>query len=335
MTEAKTESRELVIPSPKGKEVVYSPEFVNVIKNTVAKEATDEELFMFLSIAQKYGLDPFAKEIWFIKYKNKRTGEYEHRIETARDGYLTIAKRDPDFQGIQSFAVHENDTFEMEVEQGEVKNVVHKFSHKDRGHLLGGWAVAKHLTKENVYEYLPFKEARQNTPNWQSHPTLMMKKVVESAVLKRMAGITGLVTAEEMGTDTIRYVENPNHGKPLSSANNNNGKPKSSLPPSDSENDVQDADFQVKTQTTTKSDEASTEAEVDEEPETHDMSGVDLDNLKGINKNLDSWIKTCQDKNELKTIKQVCGWCEGLLDDKKLTLKEFNTVKKALGMKVK
>lgn len=345
MTEAKTESKELVVPTPKGKEVVYSPEFVNVIKNTVAKEATDEELFMFLSIAQKYGLDPFAKEIWFIKYKNKRTGEYEHRIETARDGYLSIAKRDPDFQGIQSFAVHENDTFEMEVEQGEVKNVVHKFSHKDRGHLLGGWAVAKHLTKENVYEYLPFKEARQNTPNWQSHPTLMMKKVVESAVLKRMAGITGLVTAEEMGTDTIRYIENPNKNKPLSSAGDDKpksalNKPKSRATDEEAVNDVvQDADFQVKTQTTNTGDEADKEAQVDDKtsdkPETLDMSGVNLDTLKGINKNLDSWIKTQQDNNEPKTIKEVCGWCEGLLSDKKLTLEEFKAVRKALGMPVK
>ena len=132
----KAESRDLVVPSQNG-EMVYTPELVNVIKKTVAKDATDEELYMFLSIAQKYGLDPFAKEIWFIKYKNKKTKEWEARIETARDGYLTIAKRDPDFMGIQSFAVHENDEFEMDIENAEVKNVHHKFSHKDRGHIVG------------------------------------------------------------------------------------------------------------------------------------------------------------------------------------------------------
>jgi hypothetical protein len=171
----------------------------------------------------------------------------------------------------------------------------------------------------------------------------MMKKVVESAVLKRMAGITGLVTSEEMGTDTIRYIENPNKNKPLSSAGDGDDKPKSALnkPKSratdeEAVNDVvQDADFQVKTQTTNTGDEASTEAKVDEKPETLDLSGVNLTELLGINKNLDSWIKTCQDNNEPKTEKQVCGWCEDLLADKKLTLEEFKQVRKALGHDVK
>lgn len=311
------ESRELVIPTSDG-QITYTPELVNVIKNTVAKEATDEELFMFLSIAQKYGLDPFAKEIWFIKYKNKKTGKWEARIETARDGYFTIARRDPCFLGVQSFAVHENDIFEMSVEQGKVIDVVHKFSHKDRGHIVGGWAVARHETKEDVYEYIPYKEARQHSPNWDNHPTLMMKKVVEAAVLKRMAGITGLVTDAEMGTDTLSIPEKPDN-EALNSGEDSN-KPQSSL--SDS-NVVQDADYEVKDRP--KAD----------KPETHDMSGVNLETLKGINKNLDKWIRTALDNDELKTEKQVCAWCEGLLDDKKLTLEEFKAVRRALGHDVK
>lgn len=184
-----------------GNEIVYKPEMVNVIKKTVAKNATNEELYMFLSLANRYNLDPFAKEIWFIKYNG------ETRIETGRDGYLSIAKKDPDFLGIQSFVVHENDTFELDVQMGEVVDVIHKFGHTERGEIVGAWAVAK--TKHgNTYEYLPFSESKQaNSPVWKKHPTLMMKKVVESVVLKRVAGISGLVTSEEMGTDIERYTE--------------------------------------------------------------------------------------------------------------------------------
>lgn len=186
--------------------IVYEKELLEVIRNTVAKKATPPELYMFLSLANKYGLDPFAKEIWFIKYPSK--GKFETRVETSRDGYLVIAKRDPEFMGIQSAPVHENDEFEMEFEMGELKNIHHKFSHKDRGKIVGAWAVAKHATKPNVYEYLPFDESDQGpkTP-WGKHPSLMMKKVVESVVLKRIAGISGLVTAEEMGTNVERYTQ--------------------------------------------------------------------------------------------------------------------------------
>lgn len=194
-----TGTQEIVIQN-EGQEITYPPKLVEVIKNTVAKKATDDELYMFLSLAQSYGLDPFKKEIWFIKYNG------ETRIETGRDGYLSIAKRDPDYINIQSFAVHENDEFRMEIEQGEVKNVIHNFG-IDRGEIKGAWAVVRYNNKPNMYEFLPFDESNQNSPVWKKHKTLMMKKVVESVLLKRSAGISGLVTAEEMGTDVERYTD--------------------------------------------------------------------------------------------------------------------------------
>jgi hypothetical protein len=98
-------------------------------------------------------------------------------------------------------------------------------------------------------------------------------------------------------------------------------KPKSTTPKGVDPDKVQDAEVQPKNKT--------------DKPETVDMTGVDLETLKGINKNLDKWIKTCQDNNEPKTEKQVCGWCEDLLADKKLTLEEFKQVRKALGHDVK
>ena len=44
-----------------------TPAQIELVKRTVAKGATDDELQMFLHLANKYNLDPFAKEIWFIK----------------------------------------------------------------------------------------------------------------------------------------------------------------------------------------------------------------------------------------------------------------------------
>ena len=47
----------------------WSEEQVALVKRTVAKDATNDELKMFLHLSGKYNLDPFAKEIWFLKAK--------------------------------------------------------------------------------------------------------------------------------------------------------------------------------------------------------------------------------------------------------------------------
>ena len=43
----------------------YPSELLNVIKNTVAKDSSNEELYMFLQVASMHNLNPFMKEIWF------------------------------------------------------------------------------------------------------------------------------------------------------------------------------------------------------------------------------------------------------------------------------
>src|SRR6185312_13449528 len=44
----------------------FTNDQVEVIRNLFAAGATEDELVVFLSIAQKYDLDPFAREIWCI-----------------------------------------------------------------------------------------------------------------------------------------------------------------------------------------------------------------------------------------------------------------------------
>lgn len=84
----------------------YSAEQIALIKNTVAQGATDLELGMFLELAKATGLNPFKKEIWFIKtksYTNKRGERVEGRaqIMTGIDGFFRIANSNPHFDGIE------------------------------------------------------------------------------------------------------------------------------------------------------------------------------------------------------------------------------------------
>ena len=96
------ESKEIAIRKP---EEIWTSEQINAIRNTVAQGADDSELQMFLALATKYDLDPFAKEIWFVQMKGRNS------IITGRDGYLKIANRNPNFDGMESDIVCAGDKF--------------------------------------------------------------------------------------------------------------------------------------------------------------------------------------------------------------------------------
>lgn len=170
----------------------YSPELLTTIKNTVAKGATNEELYMFLQIASMYDLNPFLKEIWFAKMKG------EVAIMTSRDGYSKIAKRDPEFKKCQSMAVFENDVFKTTLEMGEVVNITHEFNQNDRGKLVGAYAILITYSGEKLYSYVDYREYDKRNSVWKSYPTAMLRKVAENDVYKRFANINGISTIEDM-----------------------------------------------------------------------------------------------------------------------------------------
>lgn len=172
----------------------YPSELVETIKSTVAKDATDEELYMFLSVANQYDLNPFMKEIYFAKMNGQVA------ILTSKDGYKKLAERKPNFRKCQSMVVYENDEFEMEVIMGEVVNITHKFKQKERGNILGAYAVLKTTDHDNYVSYVNFREYDKRNSIWKSYPSAMIKKVAENEVYKNFADISGLNAYENMPT---------------------------------------------------------------------------------------------------------------------------------------
>ena len=188
----------LVIKSPQGEVLAqYDRNMVETIKSTVAKNATDEELIMFLTLANEYNLDVFKRECWFIKYGNK-----DPQIFTSRDGFVKIAKQDENFKSINSFAVYENDDFEIEqqmTEKGlEITGFKHKFQAKDRGKILGAYCVIEYHTKKPLITYCDYKEYASNTPIWKKNASAMIRKVSEKEACRLSVGISGLHIPEEM-----------------------------------------------------------------------------------------------------------------------------------------
>jgi len=66
------EGRELTVRQDTGLAIVAGQELtrqqVAVVKRTIAQGATDDELDLFLNVARATGLNPFAKELYFVKF---------------------------------------------------------------------------------------------------------------------------------------------------------------------------------------------------------------------------------------------------------------------------
>lgn len=99
------EEKSLTDIVPTQKDSVKKPftnEQIALITRTVAKGATPDELKLFLIVANKTGLDPFSKQIHFVKRKQKqKDGSYVEvgAIQTGIDGYRAIAERSGGYAG--------------------------------------------------------------------------------------------------------------------------------------------------------------------------------------------------------------------------------------------
>ena len=171
----------------KNKELIsFSQKEVETIKRTVASDANIDELRMFLHIAKTYGLDPFNKEIFFWKIKGKPT------IMTSRDGYLKIADRHEEYNGLVSDVVRENDNFRR-----KAQGIDHEYG-TNRGDIIGAYALVYRKDREYpVYVFAPFQEYFAGTRVWSQYPSAMILKVAESMALKRAFTVSGLLVLKK------------------------------------------------------------------------------------------------------------------------------------------
>src|SRR4051794_19111919 len=96
------ENKEVVVASPQAVQQ-WSREEVDLIKNTVARGASDNELKLFMMVAKRSGLDPFSKQIHFVQRKVKnKDGSWGNvgTIQTGIDGFRAIAERSGTLAGI-------------------------------------------------------------------------------------------------------------------------------------------------------------------------------------------------------------------------------------------
>ena len=155
----------------------YTPAEISLVHNMYAKNSTEEEFKLFLYTANKFGLDPLLKQIWCVKFlKKDNTGKVigaePAQIYAGRDGFLEIAHRSGQFNGLES-GMKDKDTAYAKVYR---KDMEHPF-----------------------YVEVALSEYSTNQALWKTKPKTMLIKVAESQALRRAFSISGIYSPEEMG----------------------------------------------------------------------------------------------------------------------------------------
>lgn len=152
---------------------------IETLKATVAQNATQEEFAMFCAMCKSSGLNPFKREIWFIKIDNRV------QMMTGFNGFLAIANSHPQFDGL-----------ECDVEfQGQTPvKATAKCYRKDRSRPSVGIAF--------------ITESKKNSPIWNSQPSQMLMKVAKSRALREAftQEMGGLYTNDEIPAEEIQPI---------------------------------------------------------------------------------------------------------------------------------
>ncbi len=167
-----------------------------LIQRTFAKEATPDEFALFRSVAEREGLDPFTRQIHFIK---RKAGDVSFVVGV--HGLVARLNRVPGFRGIQSSVVCAKDTFEADPITG---TVTHRFKAADRGPIVGAWARGQLGDRAVVFRYVSIDEYRGQSPLWREKPATMLEKVAIVQCARALAPeeLHGLYAPEELGGET-------------------------------------------------------------------------------------------------------------------------------------
>jgi phage recombination protein Bet len=164
----------------------WTEDEIKLITDTVAKNASKDELKLFLYRCRNMGLDPLKPgQIYFVKYNPSQPGT----IVIGIDGFRSQAAKTGKHTGTK---------------RGVLRD--------DKGKCIGAWAeVYRSDWQHPAREEVSMQEYNTGKAQWSKMPETMIKKVAEAAAL-RMAfpdDLGGIYSQEEMDQADSQHIAKP------------------------------------------------------------------------------------------------------------------------------
>jgi phage recombination protein Bet len=183
--------------------IEFTKEQIQLIKDLVAPDATENELKMFIYQAKKTGLDPLAKQIYCVHRKSGNTKKMT--IQTSIDGFRVVAERSGNYGG-QDEPIF-GDLIDFEYNEGYWENNQKKFRKKTikvpefvKVAVYKFRGDVRYCAAVGVAYWSEYYPGDQNGSFWQDMPRVMLSKVAEAIALRKAfpQDLSGLYIHEEM-----------------------------------------------------------------------------------------------------------------------------------------
>lgn len=189
----------------------FSPSQVELIKNTIAKGATDDELKLFMATCKRTGMDPFNRQIYMIERRFKgKNGEWERKMEiqASIDGLRVVAERTGQYQGQEGpfWCGPDGKWVDVWLQPGAPSAA--KIGVLKKNFTAPLWGVA------TWHSYAQTYQDGNPTKMWQKMGDVMLAKCAEALALRRAFpnDLSGIYTGDEMAqAETVQVkAQGPN-----------------------------------------------------------------------------------------------------------------------------
>lgn len=154
---------------------------ISIVKNLIAVRTksgvtcSDNEAIKFMMMCSAKKLNPFEQDAYLIGYDGREGATFS--LITAHQAFLKRAESNPDYDGMRSGIIVEED--------GVLKDIEGDFFIEGKQKVVGGWAIVYSKTKKfPMSKRIRLKRFQKSFGVWQDDPAGMIAKCAEADALR-------------------------------------------------------------------------------------------------------------------------------------------------------